>query len=217
MVKTHIDTLKDFSPATVTELQRLSVKHDFMIFEDRKFTDIGNTVKDQYAGGIFQIYEWAHIVNCLVNPGPGIVQALEQVIQHGGKEDRGVLILAEMTSKGSTCTGAYTKASVDIARQFPATVMGWVATRELSQHTDSTIEDEDFVVFTTGVNISSKGDALGQQYQTPTTAMAGGSDFLIIGRGIYAATDPVEATRQYQREGWTAYRNRIESRQMSSH
>lgn len=217
MVKTHIDTLTDFSSATVTALQQLSTKHDFLIFEDRKFTDIGNTVKDQYAGGIFRIHDWAHIVNCLVNPGPGIVQALEQVIQHGDKEDRGVLILAEMTSKGSTCTGVYTQASVEIARKFPTTVMGWVATRELSQHAASTVEDEDFVVFTTGVNISSTGDALGQQYQTPTTAMAGGSDFLIVGRGIYAAVDPVGATRQYQREGWIAYRNRVGSSEAQSH
>ena len=189
---------------------RLSKQHDFLIFEDRKFVDIGNTVQKQYQGGVLKIHDWAHIVNCTVLPGPGIVQALEQTIQNGGNEGRGVLILAEMTSKGSLATGSYTKASIDIARQYPKTIMGWVATQELSQHAETEIEDEDFVVFTTGVNISSKGDALGQQYQTPTSAMAGGSDFLIAGRGIYAASDPVAAVKEYQKTGWDAYMVRIQ-------
>ena len=137
------------------------------------------------------------------------MQALEQTIQSGGIADRGVLILAEMTSKGSLATGSYTKASINIARQYPDTIMGWVATRELSQMAESQSDDEDFVVFTTGVNLSSKGDALGQQYQTPTSAMAGGSDFLIAGRGIYAAPDPVAAVKEYQKAGWDAYKARV--------
>ena len=84
-----------------------------------------------------------------------------------------------------------------------------VATKELSRYGETAGEDEDFLIFTTGVNLSSKGDALGQQYQTPTTAMAGGSDFLIAGRGIYANSDPVAAAREYQKAGWDAYLQRI--------
>lgn len=190
-------------------LTKLAQKHEFLIFEDRKFVDIGNTVQKQYSGGILRIHDWAHIVNCTVLPGPGIVQALEQVIQQGGHSERGVLILAEMTSKGSLATGSYTKASVEIARQYPNTIMGWVANHELSQYTDRQVEDEDFAVFTTGVNVASKGDALGQQYQTPTSAMAGGSDFLIAGRGIYAASDPTAAVKEYRNAGWSAYKQRI--------
>lgn len=209
VLKTHIDIVDDFTRDTIDGLTRLAQKHEFLIFEDRKFVDIGNTVQKQYKGGVLRIHDWAHIVNCTVLPGPGIVQALEQVIQESPKPDRGVLILAEMTSKGSLATGSYTKASVEIARQYPRTILGWVATKELSQASPSSEEHEDFVVFTTGVNISSKGDALGQQYQTPTTAMAGGSDFLIAGRGIYAVSDPVAAVKEYRQAGWEAYLNRI--------
>lgn len=209
MLKTHIDILSDFTQDTIDGLTRLSKQHDFLIFEDRKFVDIGNTVQKQYKGGVLKIHDWAHIVNCTVLPGPGIVQALEATIKDGGLQDRGLLILAEMTSKGSLATGSYTKASIDIARTYPDTVMGWVANKELSSYADTSIEDEDFVVFTTGVNVSSKGDALGQQYQTPTTAMAGGSDFLIAGRGIYASSDPVAAAKEYQKAGWDAYSARI--------
>lgn len=209
VLKTHIDILHDLSQTTINGLTRLSQLHEFLIFEDRKFVDIGTTVQKQYKGGVLKIYDWAHIVNCTVLPGPGVVQALEQTIQSGGIADRGVLILAEMTSKGSLATGFYTKSSVEIARQHPKTVIGWVANKELSQFADSAVDDEDFVVFTTGVNISSKGDALGQQYQTPASAIAGGSDFVIAGRGIYAAPDPIVAVKEYQQAGWDAYLARV--------
>lgn len=114
-----------------------------------------------------------------------------------------------MTSKGSLAVGDYTKASIDIARSYPSSVIGFVSTRSLSKISPCQNADEDMIVFTTGVNISSKGDALGQQYQTPTTAMASGSDFLIAGRGIYASADPVASAREYQEAGWSAYLERI--------
>jgi orotidine-5'-phosphate decarboxylase len=133
--------------------------------------------------------------------------------------ERGILILAEMTSKGSLATGEYTRASVQIAQKYYQSVIGFVATRELSGHvsenapgrdgTNSQGREEDFIVFTTGVSMSSKGDALGQQYQTPTSAMQGGSDFLITGRGIYAAPDPIVAVKAYREAGWNAYLSRI--------
>lgn len=209
MLKTHIDIVEDFGPQTVEGLVALSKKHDFLLFEDRKFIDIGNTVQKQYRGGALRIHEWAHIINASVLAGESIIQALDQTIAEAGVPDRGILILAEMTSKGSLATGDYTKASVGIAQKYPKSVFGFVSTRELSAFSTASHDDkEDLVVFTTGVNVSSKGDALGQQYQTPNSAMAGGSDFLIAGRGIYAAPDPIAAVKEYQKAGWEAYLRR---------
>jgi len=90
-------------------------------------------------------------------------------------------------------------------------VVGFVATKSLQSLAEELgqEEDEDFVVFTTGVNRSSAGDSLGQQYQTPSQAVGHGADFIIAGRGIYAASDPVEAVKLYQREGWESYLQRI--------
>ncbi|KIX01311.1 orotidine 5'-phosphate decarboxylase [Rhinocladiella mackenziei CBS 650.93] len=211
VLKTHIDILSDFGPRTIEGLVSLAQRHDFLLFEDRKFIDIGNTVQKQYKGGALRIHEWAHIVNASILAGEGIIQALDRTIREGGLSERGILILAEMTSKGSLAVGEYTRASVEIARKYPQSVVGFVSTRELSHHSPNATANEDFVVFTTGVNISSTGDALGQQYQTPTAAMEGGSDFLISGRGIYAAPDPVTAVKVYQKAGWEAYRRRISS------
>ena len=220
VLKTHIDIISDFSQATIDGLTQLSNKHNFLIFEDRKFVDIGNTVQKQYKGGALRIFDWAHIVNASVLAGEGIIKALDEVIaQAPASSERGILILAEMTSKGSLATGEYTRASVQIAQKYYQSVIGFVATRELSGYvsengpghdgTNSQGHEEDFIVFTTGVSMSSKGDALGQQYQTPTSAMQGGSDFLIAGRGIYAAPDPIVAVKAYREAGWNAYLARI--------
>ncbi len=210
MLKTHIDIVSDFGPRTIQGLADLARRHDFLLFEDRKFVDIGNTVQKQYRGGVLRIHDWAHIVNASVLAGEGIIQALDQTIRDAAVPGRGLLILAEMTSKGSLAVGEYTRASVEIARKYPQSVMGFVSTKELSSHSPNAASpNEDLVVFTTGVNLASKGDALGQQYQTPATAMQGGSDFLIAGRGIYAAADPVAAVKEYQKAGWEAYKQRI--------
>ncbi|KAB8215504.1 humps family-domain-containing protein [Aspergillus novoparasiticus] len=215
VIKTHIDILSDFSEETIIGLKALAEKHNFLIFEDRKFIDIGNTVQKQYHGGTLRISEWAHIINCSILPGEGIVEALAQTASaedfpYGS--ERGLLILAEMTSKGSLATGQYTTSSVDYARKYKKFVMGFVSTRHLGEvqsEVSSPSEEEDFVVFTTGVNLSSKGDKLGQQYQTPESAVGRGADFIIAGRGIYAAPDPVEAAKRYQKEGWDAYLKRV--------
>lgn len=223
VLKTHIDILCDLTPDTLTNLKRLAARHNFLLFEDRKFVDIGNTVQKQYHGGALRISEWAHVVNCSVLAGPGIVDALAQTAaapdfraQYMTNDDddsggRALLILAEMTSSGSLATGEYTKLSVDLARKYPEFVLGFVATRALGDLDTQSMraEDEDFVVFTTGVNLASKGDTLGQQYQTPESAVMKGADFIISGRGIYAAADPVSAIKRYREEGWQAYLKRV--------
>lgn len=43
LVKTHIDIVEDFDMDLVEKLTALSKKHDFLIFEDRKFADIGKS------------------------------------------------------------------------------------------------------------------------------------------------------------------------------
>ncbi|EGC41808.1 orotidine-5'-phosphate decarboxylase [Histoplasma capsulatum var. duboisii H88] len=227
VLKTHIDILTDLTPSTLSSLKTLATKHRFLLFEDRKFVDIGSTVQKQYHGGSLRISEWAHIVNCAMLAGPGIVDALAQTASSPafqtayGAEGRALLILAEMTSQGSMATGAYTELSVRAARKHRGFVLGFVATRALGEvlpATGSGCEkegegEEDFVVFTTGVNLSSSGDALGQQYQTPASAVGRGADFIISGRGIYAASDPVEAVLRYREEGWRAYLERVKGYQ----
>ncbi|KAG5951778.1 orotidine 5'-phosphate decarboxylase [Claviceps sorghi] len=80
VLKTHHDMVSgwDFHPQTGTgaKLASLARRHGFLIFEDRKFGDIGNTVELQYTGGSARIVEWAHIINVNMVPGKASVTSL---------------------------------------------------------------------------------------------------------------------------------------------
>ncbi|KAI4525677.1 orotidine monophosphate decarboxylase [Schizophyllum commune Loenen D] len=215
LIKTHVDVVEDFEPSLVKQLQALAEKHDFLIFEDRKFADIGNTVALQYSSGVHKIASWSHITNAHPVPGPSIISGLASVGQPLG---RGLLLLAEMSTKGSLATGAYTEAAVQMARENRDFVIGFIAQRRMDgvgAPPDTNVEDEDFLVLTPGVGLDVKGDGMGQQYRTPKQVVQeDGCDVIIVGRGIYGK-DPTkveEIRRQaerYQAAGWAAYLERI--------
>lgn len=49
VLKTHADIVDDWSERTVRELKKLSGQKGFLLFEDRKFGDIGSTHTEQRA------------------------------------------------------------------------------------------------------------------------------------------------------------------------
>ncbi|MCJ1284847.1 orotidine 5'-phosphate decarboxylase [Xylographa opegraphella] len=76
VLKTHADVVDDFSDRTIAGLREISRRKKFLIFEDRKFGDIGSTVQAQYTRGPLRIASWAHLTNAHIFPGPAIITAL---------------------------------------------------------------------------------------------------------------------------------------------
>lgn len=301
VLKTHFDILNDWDshPHTGTgaQLRALARRYGFLIFEDRKFSDIGSTVQKQYSDGPGKIVEWAHITNAHILPGAAIVTALQEaankwmdkrnyevktdisvgtprpesededenaeslkveeqqdfdwramnvgrkssivsittVSQHfepvnsrrttcsqehdddifpGIEEpppERGLLLLAQMSSAGNLLNEGYTKACVEIARAHKDFVMGYIAQESLN----TTAEDQ-FVTLTPGCQLPPddkgevKGDGLGQQYNTPDRLVGElGTDIILVGRGILKAASPVEEAERYRQKAWAAYEARI--------
>ena len=315
VLKTHHDMVSgwDYTPETGTgaRLAALARKHGFLIFEDRKFGDIGNTVELQYTSGSARIIEWAHIVNVNMVPGKASVSSLAKAAARwlerypytvktsvtvgtprsqddeydeddddwqpngvkntseedttmkgtegpGGKgpnngrkgsivsittvtqqyepahsprltktineEDdllagleepplnRGLLILAQMSSQGNFMNEEYTKACVEAAREHKDFVMGFVSQQGLNSQTE-----DDFMHMTPGCQLPPehdedgelKGDGKGQQYNTPEKIIGAGADIVIVGRGILNAADKEYEAERYRSAAWKAYTARV--------
>ena len=201
MVKTHIDILSDFSWETVVQLKRLAKKHNFLIFEDRKFADIGKTVKHQCANGIYKISEWADLINAHVLPGEGIVTGLQEACKNS---DTKLLLIAEMSSSGNLFSPVYTEACIDIAKKYSYFVVGFIAQKNLINFKNKNKNGgECFWHFTPGVHLDISAGRLGQQYRTPEQALVRDAcDVIIVGAGIYESKDPVAAAMEYQRQSY---------------
>uniref|UniRef100_A0A1B0GBC6 orotidine-5'-phosphate decarboxylase n=1 Tax=Glossina morsitans morsitans TaxID=37546 RepID=A0A1B0GBC6_GLOMM len=61
LLKTHVDVLEDFNNEFIETLLAIAERHKFLIMEDRKFADIGNTVSLQCGKGLYEIARWADV------------------------------------------------------------------------------------------------------------------------------------------------------------
>ncbi|KAI9797331.1 MAG: orotidine 5'-phosphate decarboxylase [Piccolia ochrophora] len=77
MLKTHADIVDDFGERTIKGLTEIAKRKRFLVFEDRKFGDIGSTVQRQYTSGPCRIVQWASFVNAHVFPGAAVIRALQ--------------------------------------------------------------------------------------------------------------------------------------------
>ncbi|RKF82846.1 Orotidine 5'-phosphate decarboxylase [Golovinomyces cichoracearum] len=295
VLKTHYDLVNDwdYDPTTGTgpRLAQIARRYGFLIFEDRKFADIGNTVQLQYVEGTARIIEWSHIVNLNMIPGRASVEALaaaavrwktikhcevktdisvgnppskvdspsesedpenqplapgnmerkssivsittvsqyfEPVNSRGNDDigeqpfagieeaplDRGLLILAQMSSSGNLVTKEYTDACVEAARDFKEFVIGFVSQEPLNRKLD-----DQFLSFTPGCQLPPLGqdenselasDGKGQKYRTPDNLIGLlGNDIIIVGRGIIDAPEPTLEAERYRARGWEAYERRL--------
>lgn len=186
----------------------------------------------QYTGGVYRIKEWAHIVTCHSLPGEAAVRTLGKSAQEG-KEMRGCLLLAEMSSKGNLLNEEYTKKTLEMGMENSDFVMGFICTASLADKLALLLNQKeqqqyDFLWVTPGVSDTSEGstddtnedstekvivreDGKGQQYRTvEQVILSSKSDIIVVGRAIYANEEKWEVNaKRFQEAGWKAYLKRI--------
>ncbi len=186
-IKLHSDIINDFSSEFIDSLKKLSREKEFLLFEDRKFADIGNTQELQFHEGIFKISSWADLITAHVIAGEKSLEVFKNV---------GVVAIIEMSTAGNLTDDIYINKALNTI-QKSSNVLGAVAQRGIN---------EDLILFTPGVNIGKITDKKGQQYNTPDSIFEEyHTDFMIVGRGIYESSNPEEITLAYKKQGWEAY------------
>ncbi len=203
MVKTHADIIKDYSPNFISRLQTLAAKHDVLIFEDRKFADIGSTVRKQFRSGVHNIAQWAEYVTVHMIAGEAILDGLFGDLD----VPRSSFLLARMSARGNLISETYTRQVLDIGKRRKDVVSGYIGhgadIEDIKRFRNKIPQDQ--LLLMPGVNLDTKGDGLGQQYLTVEDAVMGGADAIIVGRGIVASDYPGAEAKRYREAGWKAF------------
>src|SRR5690606_8421737 len=118
-----IDTIADFDVETIVLLKELAKKHNFLLFEDRKFADIGHIAMQQFVSPPLNIADWADLVTVHVVAGSSSIDALRAT---GKLENSGLLVVVQMSTADSLCSRDYNKLALVIAQKDKDVVVGIV-------------------------------------------------------------------------------------------
>lgn len=204
VLKLHVDIIEDFSTEFIASLVSIAKTHNFLLMEDRKFADIGNTVALQYTSGQFKISTWADLVTAHTLPGASLLKGLKSRLDD--PKSRGVFLLAELSSAGNLINADYTKSSVKMA--LDGSDVDFVA--GIVCQNGGIFNQPGLIQLTPGVKLEEGGDDLGQQYNSPMFVVKEkGADLAVVGRGIYEAKNQAAAAETYRNALWAAYCERV--------
>lgn len=200
-LKTHVDLVDDWTPEAWSAFCALANDANLLIFEDRKFADIGGISRHQMAGK-YDIRSWSDVVTAHLISGPDIVDGLQAAWSDVGREG-GVLLLAQMSSRGNLLNPAYTDEVVAKGRQHDG-VFGFIGNgsrpAELAALREKVGATK--MIWTPGVNLAVGDGVMGQRYGDPTEAVEAGSDCIIVGSGIHKSDDPAASAKAYAEASW---------------
>ena len=206
-LKTHVDLVDDWTSESWGRFCQAAKEADLLIFEDRKFADIGGISRKQMAG-VYNIRAWSDLVTAHLISGPDIVDGLQAGWSDVNRKG-GVLLLAQMSSRGNLLDPDYTSNVVEKGKSHPG-VFGFIGNgsrpEELRQL--RTAVGDSKLIWTPGVNLAVGDGEMGQRYGHPREAVLAGSDCIIVGSGIHKADDPRQQAAAYAVASWNALQER---------
>ena len=185
-------------PALVEQLQKL----DYEVFLDLKFHDIPNTVAGAVRAAA-QLGVW--MVNVHVSGGRRMMEAAGQALATFSQKPLliGVTVLTS-TSDEELREMGYTELSqarvLRLAALAADSGLDGVVCSALEATALRQVHGSEFCLVTPGIRLSGDAAADQRRVTTPADALAMGSDYLVIGRSITAATHPLAALQRVNRE-----------------
>ena len=185
-------------PSLVEKLQESS----FSVFLDLKFHDIPNTVAAACAAAA-QLGVW--MINVHALGGRAMMAAAREAVAKAGKPPRLVAVTL-LTSMGAAdmadvgLTGGPQDAVLRLARLAQGCGLEGVVCSPQEAGALRRQCGKDFLLVTPGIRPAEAGKDDQQRSATPREAVAAGADYLVIGRPITRAADPLAALRAVQGE-----------------
>lgn len=169
--KIHMDTMYGKQRESFKErLIAASIRHDFLIMEDRKFNDISYIVQKQYK----EFRNWVDLVT---------VHAL--VTSDVIKQISGAMIVGSMSNN----TYDFTEKAIELAKQNSERVAGFITQKRIHVKNSNV----GFCCMTPGVkpHVEIVKD---QKYRAIKDV---DTDFYVVGRGIYESENPLESAKLF--------------------
>lgn len=167
VLKLHIDTFKDFSVDNLIKLVEYKEKYNLIIWEDRKFADIGFIMDKQIKNSTYCYEDWVDVfsIHCITGN-----ESLEFVINQNPKFKW--ILIGQLSSSENLITSEYTEKCKDNYKNNK-NVVGMVCQEYLGP---------DYIHIVPGISKSDEGDNKGQKYNTIQEKNF--ADFFVVGRSI---------------------------------
>jgi len=190
---------KELFTAAGPSLVRELIKKNFHVFLDLKFHDIPNTVARATASAA-DLGVW--MINVHASGGRAMMEAASQAVQNHGKEKPlliAVTVLTSFSEQNLNEIGIQRSLTAQVSALAKLTAESGLDGVVCSAQEASTLRQErgkSFVLVTPGIRLTETKTPDDQvRVVTPKQALQNGSDYLVIGRPITQAIDPMAILR----------------------
>ena len=151
VLKLHIDTFKDFSLDNLLKLQEYKERYKLLIWEDRKFADIGNIMVKQIKNSIYYYEDWVDIFSIHGITGfDSVNAAIDENLKFKW------ILIGQLSSSENLITSEYTERCKEIYKQN-VNIIGMVCQEYLGP---------EYIHIVPGISKHVEGDNMGQKYST---------------------------------------------------
>lgn len=197
VLKTHCERFPGDLSENLSILNEMKRKHNFILFEDRKFYDGKEVVEATYRSHYIKFADLVTVVPL----GDGMFKAIESSIKSldlPEDEPRGCMAVCELSFAGAPngCSAEYLKIA---ERNVP--ICAGIIAQSMNTNNQSLLKA------TPGVRIDKSSDGHNQQWRHPLKVIADGADLIIVGRGITSEPEDrwEEKLIEYKVIGFNAY------------